>query len=131
MKTPKILIVDDEEDLMLDISLYLKKRMNCETITLNNCEDAMEVLKSQDIDVLLQDLKFPTKPDGYEVIDYVRSEKKDIFVLIISIWDDPNYMKKIEKEGECYFVPKPLSLAEVFLRIKTAMEERGEFAYKK
>lgn len=131
MKTPKILIVDDEEDVLLDISLYLKKRMNCEIITLNNCEEAMGVLKSQDIDVLLQDLLFPTRMDGYGVIDYVLREKKDIIVLIISIWDDPNYMKKIEKEGSVYFVPKPLSLVEVFSRIETALEDRGGFTYKK
>lgn len=131
MKIPKILIVDDEENVLEDLKLFLNKRMNCEIKLLNNCEDAMEVLKSQDIDVLLQDLKFPTKLNGYDVIEYVRCEKKDIIVLIISIWDDPNYMKKVEKEGSVYFIPKPLSLVEVLSRIQKALEARGGFSYKK
>jgi len=85
MKTPKILIVDDEKSALEDIGSFLKKRMICEIQALDNCEEAMRVLKAQEIDVLLQDLKFPTKTNGYEVVDYVRREKPNIIVLIVSI----------------------------------------------
>ena len=132
MKIPKILIVDDEENQMMDIKLFLEKRINCEIIALcNNCEDAMPIIKTKKIDVLLQDLKFPTKMQGYEVIDYVKKEKPDTIVLVISIWDDPAYMKSIEKEGAVYFIPKPLSLTEILIRLKTAFDLRGGFDYRK
>jgi len=132
MKIPKILIVDDEENQMMDIKLFLEKRINCEIIaSCNNCEDAMQIIKTKKVDVLLQDLKFPTKLQGYEIINYVRKEKLDMIVLVISIWDDPAYMKSIEKEGAVYFVPKPLSLTEILIRLKTAFDLRGDFDYKK
>ncbi|MDE2026957.1 MAG: response regulator transcription factor [Candidatus Omnitrophica bacterium] len=131
MKVPKILIVDDEENQMMDIKLFLEKRINCEIVAMcNNCEDAMQIIKAKKIDVLLQDLKFPTKIQGYQVIDYVRKEKPDTIVLIISIWDDPDYMKSIEKAGSVYFIPKPLSLTEILIRLKTAFDLRGGFDYR-
>jgi len=70
MKVPNILIVDDEPEVLSSLNDYLSKRLKCHITTVNNCEEALEILKTKDVDVLLQDLHFPTKLIGKEPYYY-------------------------------------------------------------
>jgi len=130
MKVPNILIVDDEPEVLASLDDYLSKRLKCHITTVNNCEEALEILKTKDVDVLLQDLHFPTKLIGYDVIDYAKKEKSHIIILVISKYDDPAYVTRNEQEGNILFVPKPIVLAEVKRRIETTLAKRGGFDYK-
>lgn len=57
---PKVLIADDEKALLLSLETGLKVyRDRFEVIFAHNGKEAMEVIKSENVDLLITDLKMP------------------------------------------------------------------------
>jgi len=78
---PHILIVDDEEDVRETLKSVLKS-MNFEPYTAANGVEALEVIKNNQVDVVLSDLYMP-EMDGIELLRRVRSQDKNmVFVMI-------------------------------------------------
>ncbi len=97
----KILIVDDEEDIILFLDT-LFKRAGFETITARNGVDALEVLKQEKPDLITLDLQMPknTGTDFYRKMSRDK-EFKDIPVVVIS-----------GLPGRHLAVPKPIAVFE-------------------
>ena len=69
----KILIVDDDPDLLLLLNKMLK-RIGAETVMAENGESGLALLKAQHFDLLVLDLMLPDI-DGYEVLKRIRANK--------------------------------------------------------
>lgn len=97
----KILIVDDEEDIIIFLDT-LFKRAGFETITARNGVDAFEVLKQEKPDLITLDLQMPknTGTDFYRKMSRDK-EFKDIPVIVIS-----------GLPGRHLAVPKPIAVFE-------------------
>jgi len=85
-ETRTILIVDDDPN-SLDLFARVVKSQSAENEVLlaNNGEQALEVLKTQPVDLVLLDLQIP-KIDGFEVLEAMREDKEtsDIPVIVIT-----------------------------------------------
>jgi two-component system NtrC family response regulator len=68
-----ILIVDDEKNYPLILSAVLEEE-GFETLTANKGSDALDILESSDIDLVLTDMKMPGM-DGIELLE--RIKKRD------------------------------------------------------
>ena len=65
--TEKILVVDDEDDL-LDIAVFYLNELGYETIKAENGKQALEILsQAHDIDLLFSDVVMPGGLDGYQL----------------------------------------------------------------
>ena len=64
----KILIVDDEPDMLKLLNMILREKTSYEIITTNNPIEARELVKQGGFDLVLSDLKMPGL-DGIEIID--------------------------------------------------------------
>ena len=89
MRSRKIVLVDDEKLIRLTTSMLLKHN-GFETITANNGEEGIEVIREQMPDIVLLDVMMPGM-SGWEVLRQLRSDERtaSIFVIIFTACDLP------------------------------------------
>jgi two-component system alkaline phosphatase synthesis response regulator PhoP len=126
----KILIADDEPDIIEIISFHLTKA-GFNVMTAKDGSDAIEKAKLFTPDCILLDIMMP-KRNGFEVCEYLRSNKqfdKTLIVLLTAMNDENSHIKGLELGGDD-FVSKPISpkvllsrINALFRRIQTASGE--------
>ena len=79
--TKKILIAEDDEDIVGLLRLYLEKD-GYEIISVDNGEDAFKIVKSKQISLAILDIMMP-KMNGYELTKKIREITK-IPIIILS-----------------------------------------------
>jgi len=127
---PRILIVDDEPDLVEMLSFHLKKR-GYETHLAFNGREAWEELNSIHPDLLILDLMMP-EIDGWEVCRLVRRNEnpmiRNIPILILSARTLPEDRIQGLELGADDYLTKPFSLAELTLRIDRILQKKKTVA---
>ena len=79
----KILLVEDEPLILMDIELQLQQ-VGHEVISAGNADSAIEVLDSQVIDVVLTDIDMPGSMDGLMLAAAVRDRWPPIQIVVMS-----------------------------------------------
>jgi len=69
--------------------------------------EAMEILRSQKIEVLFLDLTMPVM-DGIGVLETILKEKIEVFVIVISGDVQPKMQQRVIELGALEFIKKPL-----------------------
>jgi two-component system response regulator HydG len=97
-----ILVVDDEESFHDVVDRYLT---GFRVIKAYNGWETIEALNQHHIDVVLLDLNLPDTP-GMKLLDYIRSERDDVEVIVITAHSEiPNAVTAI-KRGAFDFLAK-------------------------
>ena len=78
-----LLIVDDEKNYPPILSAVLEEE-GFETLTANSGQEAMDILKHADVDLILTDMKMP-KMDGIELLEHVKTQDPELPVIFDSI----------------------------------------------
>ena len=105
----KILIADDEPDIVEIISFHLEKAGYIVTSAKDGSE-AIEKAKQFQPDCIILDIMMP-KRNGFEVCEYLRSNKEfdnTFIVLLTALNDEASHIKGLELGGDD-FVNKPIS----------------------
>jgi two-component system alkaline phosphatase synthesis response regulator PhoP len=105
----KILIADDEPDIIEIISFHLVKA-GFEVFTAKDGSEAIEKAQQHTPDCIILDIMMP-KRNGFEVCEYLRSNKqfdKTLIVLLTALNDEASHIKGLELGGDD-FVNKPIS----------------------
>jgi DNA-binding response OmpR family regulator len=132
MKNKNVLIVDDEKNIRLTLSMALEPLgLNIDTAI--NGEDALSILKTRDIDIILLDLKMPGI-DGIEVLRRVREIHSDIRVIIITAHGTIDSAVEAMKLGAVDFLQKPFApqeIREIVSRViaRDELEEKEDLDY--
>ena len=106
---PKILICDDEPEVVNVIKRFLKED-NYELIETNNGKKAVEMAQSQEPSLVLLDLMIPGL-NGYQVIERLKQNKctKNIPVLLLSGYAvDEERLDQIDSRTNYSFIEKPI-----------------------
>ena len=121
MKT--ILIVDDEQDTLDYLSYVLPKR-NFKVITADNGFDALQIVREQQVDLVLSDIAMPDL-DGYELYSQIRDFDDTIpIVMMTGFGYDPNHvLVKAKKDGLHDIIFKPFEIDDLVHMIKNALEK--------
>jgi DNA-binding response OmpR family regulator len=120
----KILIVDDEPDITIALKMYLEiQGFHVDTFT--NPANALAHFKAGFYQLLILDIKMP-EMNGFEL--YTEIKKKDntikvFFLTALSEMHDYDAFKKevFPKEGERYFIAKPIENEDILKRINTVI----------
>lgn len=114
----KILIAEDDEDIIKLIKLYLENE-KYEVFCATNGIDALNIVENNAIDLLVLDIMMP-KLNGYEVIKKIR-EHSNMPILILSA-------KNLHSDkilgldlGADDYIAKPFNPLEVIARIKSLL----------
>jgi len=117
----KILIVDDEKQLVSLVSLHMKMS-GYEVFSAKDGEDALVVAKEDAPDLVILDLMLP-KMDGWEVCKRLRAETKavDIPVIMLSARSEIEDKLKGFECGADDYITKPFSPRELVARVKRVL----------
>jgi two-component system, sensor histidine kinase and response regulator len=122
----RILIVDDERDLVQMLSFHLKKR-GYETHLAYNGIEAWEELNSARPDLLILDLMMP-ELDGWELCRLIRRNEnpdlRGIPILILSARALPEDRFRGLELGADDYLTKPFSLAELAIRADRILQQK-------
>ncbi len=121
----RILIIDDEEDIVSLVEEILKDEYRLEKAY--SPSQAMEILsKDQDFDLILLDIILPEK-DGWELFrefkNFLKERNREIPVVVFSILKEPQDMLKAIKEGAVAYIVKPFEPDGLKNRIKEIFEK--------
>jgi DNA-binding response OmpR family regulator len=120
----RILIVDDEADITTALKMYLELQ-GFYVDTFTDPVNALTQFKAGFYQLLILDIKMP-EMNGFEL--YTEIKKKDetvkvFFLTALSEMRDYDAFKKdvFPKEGERYFIAKPIENEETSKRINTVI----------
>ena len=118
MYMKKILVVDDNEDILYSIKNGLEDTNDDYKInTANNGIKCLEMLVEETPDLILLDLMMPNM-NGWEVLETIQSNMKwrNIPIFIISSSDNPEFKESAEELG-ITFIEKPFDIKNLKTRI--------------
>jgi CheY-like chemotaxis protein len=113
-KMKKILIVDDEEDLLFSIKYGLEYSSNeYEIKVANDGNKCINMLKEEIPDLILLDLMMPNM-NGWQVLDMLLEDTvwRDIPTFIMTASKDPEFRRSAENLGIPY-IQKPFTINEL------------------
>lgn len=123
---PKILIVDDEPDILSSLRRYLTPR-GYRVMTADTGSMALAISRESQPDLVVTDVDMPDM-DGFTLCRLLKKERLfgDIPVIIISgkAIDESSVVSGLDQGADDYMV-KPLSLPVLVARIRSALRRTG------
>ncbi len=120
MENEKILIIEDNDDLLFTISKVLKKE-GYGVFASTTGEEGISILQRELIDLVLLDLKLP-KIGGIDVLIRMKEMDPDILILMMSALTDAKPAIEAMKKGAYDYLMKPFELDELKLVVRKALE---------
>ncbi len=121
MSKPKVLIIDDDPDILeilrVNLELY-----GFQIFTALNWQEGEKFLK--DMDIVVLDIMLPEK-DGYEILREIRDKMPEIPVIFLTAKDKVYDKIKGFEIGADDYVVKPFETLELIARIKACLR-RGK-----
>lgn len=106
-----ILIADDSKSSRDALRFLIKKQCNAEIKEAANGIEALNIIKSDNIDVLITDIKMP-QMDGIELIEQAKGFNDKIQVVVFSAFGNFEFAKKVLKYGAINYLLKPINAEE-------------------
>lgn len=119
----KILIVDDELDMLELLELIILDKTPYRVSTTNNPLEALQMLADQAFDLLITDLRMPAL-GGLEVIREVREKYPDLPVIVITAYGSSESAEEAIRAGAYDYITKPFRKEHILISIDRAMEWR-------
>ncbi|RKY32053.1 MAG: hypothetical protein DRP68_04225 [Candidatus Omnitrophota bacterium] len=118
----KILVIDDEYQILDILERFLVK-MGFQVITALGGEEGIKAIDSQDVDLIILDMKMP-KVTGIDVLKELRKKEKRMPVLILSgslgIVREVELLKELGYTQED-IVTKPIDLFSLLERVRSKL----------
>lgn len=123
----QLLIVDDEEDIRRGMARGIPwDTLGFEVAGLaENGEEAVRLIEAKKPDVVLSDIRMP-KMDGIELMQYLHENKPGIKIIILSGYNDVEYLNMAIRNQVTEYLLKPTDIDEfkaLFRRLKTRLDE--------
>ena len=126
-KTGKILIVDDNEDLLKAAKMHLKRHFSQVDIE-KNPEAIPALMNNEDYDVILLDMNFTkdvsSGSEGYYWLERILQLDPSAVVVLITAYGDIQMAVKAIKAGATDFVVKPWENEKLLATLYSAMRLR-------
>lgn len=109
-KSHRVLVIDDDEDILTAARLLLKRRV-AELVTCSDPGQVSALLAQQSFDVVMLDLNFsPGASDGrqgLQLLADIRAQDSDIVVVVITAHGGTDVAVEAMKYGATDFIAKP------------------------
>ena len=112
----KIIIVDDDKEILKLLEIYLTAE-GFDTIKASNGAEAIELLKTNDVDLMVLDIMMPVM-DGISACMEIRKNHKFPIIFLSAKSTDVDRITGISTGADDYIV-KPFNPMEVIVRIKS------------
>jgi len=125
MNKAKILIVDDEKEVLEHTQHFLEKHLVCDADIALSGEEALKKIKAAAYDVVLLDVKMP----GLSGIDVLRRLKNDnikLDVLMMTAYNSRQVGKEVLEEGALGCLVKPIPTEKMLEEVKAILAKKGK-----
>lgn len=122
-KIKKILIVDDEPNILMTLEYTFKKKDFLVYIARDG-QEAVELLKTEQPDIILLDIMMP-KVDGYATLEMIKGDEKlkSCKVIFLSAKNKEIDIKKGMHLGADAYITKPFSIKKLVEKVEELTTE--------
>jgi DNA-binding NtrC family response regulator len=117
-----ILIVDDERDHADGIAESLEKHC-ARAIAVYDGADALEIVRSQQIDVIVTDLKLGGDIDGLAILEEAKKYNDSTEVILITAYGTIDTCKEAIKRGAYDYLVKPIDISQLRTLVTQACQK--------
>ncbi len=117
----KILVVDDEPDMLNLLKRSLEPDLECQVDTTSSAQAALTILSQNAYDLLLADIKMPGM-SGLELLEIVKRDMPDLTVVMMTAYGKVEMAVDAMKQGAHDFITKPFEHEALIVRLKKALE---------
>ena len=117
----RILVVDDELDMLMLLRMIIEDNTDYEVETTNNPSEALKMVMENNYDLVISDLKMPGM-DGLELFDEVREMDPDLPLIIITAYGSLETSDEAIKKGVADFITKPFRKDSILFTINRVLE---------
>src|SRR2546425_11094484 len=117
---PKVLVVDDEPDLLELLELTLS-RMGLDTTRAQSVSEAIRLLDAQAFDLCLSDMRLPDG-EGLRVVEHITEKGLDVPVAVITAFGSAENAVAALKAGAFDYLAKPVALEQLRALVKQALK---------
>ena len=123
--TPRILVVDDNDDNRYTLTLHLDLEGYTNVETAQDGEEAIARLEEGSFDLLLLDVMMP-KVDGYQVLTWLKNHVRlrDLPVIMISALAEINSVVRCIELGAVDYLLKPFNPVLLKARLGATLEKK-------
>jgi len=120
----KVLLADDHKLLRSGLKLLLQRNSGMQVVgEAADGEQAIQLFEQLQPDILLLDLSMPNM-DGLECLKEIKSRYPEAKVIVLTMHEDENYIKRAMQAGASAYVPKSAADTDLFKAIE-AVEAGG------
>ncbi len=117
----RLLIVDDEKDLLNLLKKVLSKKCGCEIALAENVATAKNLIVSWKPDVVLTDIIMP-QSDGLQLLEFISQSDPTISTIIMTGYGTVEMAVKALKSGAYDFFEKPFDNVKISRVVKRSLE---------
>ncbi|MCK8604042.1 sigma-54-dependent transcriptional regulator [Desulfoferrobacter suflitae] len=121
MADETLLIIDDEQDMLQLLKRSLEPEMGCSVITASSGEEALNILASEPLDLVLLDMRMPGM-DGLEVLQRIRDKHSWLTVIMMTAHGCIETAVQAIKMGAYDFITKPFDHEALVWTLNKALE---------
>ena len=126
----RILVVDDEPNMLRLLKTILMDKTGYEVTTTNNPLEVSKLLQEGHHDLVITDLKMPLV-DGIDLIGIVKGLDAAMPIIVITAYGTIETAEEAIQKGAYDFITKPFRKETILITIKRALEWKrmqGELA---
>jgi len=121
-----ILVVDDEKMVLrLAAEAIASYGDEYKVLTAENGKQAVEILSTSKVDLVLTDLKMPVM-DGYELLSYMSKNYRNIPSIVMTGFGSPEIAKRLKQKGVVYYIEKPFEIDDLKDKVSKVFTEKSK-----
>jgi len=121
--TEKLLILDDEVDMLTLLETIILAKTPHEVVATNNPLEIEDLMAAHSFSLVISDLKMLGR-DGLEVMDIVHLSDATLPVIIITAYGSLESAQEAVRRGAYDYITKPFRKEQVLITIERALEWR-------
>jgi DNA-binding NtrC family response regulator len=117
----RILIVDDEADMLLLIKRIISEESDHTVVTASDPQNALELFQHEPFDMVITDLKMP-KMDGVRLLEAIKKIRADVAVVIMTAYATIETAVEATRKGAYDYITKPFRRERILMTVDKAMQ---------
>jgi len=119
----RLLVVDDEPNMLRLLKTILMDKTGYEVTTTNNPLEVSKLLQEDPCNVVITDLKMPLV-DGMDLIEIIKKIDRNLPIIIITAYGTIETAEEAIQKGAYDFITKPFRKETILITIRRALEWR-------
>jgi len=117
----RILIVDDEKDMLVLLKRIITEETDHEAVTESDPSRALDLFREDPFDLVITDLKMP-KMDGIQLLEKIREIDPNTSVVILTAFATIENAVEAIRKGAYDYITKPFRRERILLTLSKVME---------